>query len=605
MAINDIEAEGQKQAAAVASSGTQALEAIGQVEQTAIAQVQAAGTAQVGAVEDAGDGKLAEIDAANAHAPQINEEIGKWQVWDAQAGAYVDTDTDAQGPRGETGATGPQGPAGADGIGVPAATAEDAGKVPVVGADGSYTLGDPVPEVDTTLTQAGAPADAAAVGEAIEAITPDDAAVDGKPWTSLKILNVLKPMININDWGIVQHLVNQGLGPWMFPIGSQLFCNHQTYGKIAWDVVAHDQHKNPNDASAHTMTLLMHDCIYMRMFDASELLWANTTESVLPAGTYNFTLYKGGNGGRTEEDGTYQFTTTEPIPAGGGWTHNKVGLQYNTVSDYKPENITSGVVTTYDASGNQIEDNLTVTGGSGGTSLGTASNAQGDIVDTVGRFNSVGRRAYGSNHWGESSIRQWVNSAEAANVWWDKQTIFDLKPEYASQPALLNGMDAGFLAAVGAVDIVTAYNTVYDVNGTIMGTYTTRDRFWAPSRVEMGYGSENGISEGSVLPYYDGAGATDRVKYDITNEATARAWWCRSASLDNSRTVQDIAPTGTVDSRSAINTYGTAPACVIYAAENQTIAMRNDPLAAVQALTDRVAALEQAAVNSINNTTEG
>lgn len=193
MAISDIEAEGQKQAAAVASSGTQALEAIGQVEQTAIAQVQAAGTAQVGAVEDAGDSKLAEIDAANAHVPQINETTGKWQVWDAQTGAYVDTDTDAQGPRGETGATGPQGPAGADGIGLPAATAEDAGKVPVVGADGSYTLGDPVPEVDATLTEAGAPADAAAVGEAIEAISPDDAAVDGKPWTSKHIVDMLCP----------------------------------------------------------------------------------------------------------------------------------------------------------------------------------------------------------------------------------------------------------------------------------------------------------------------------------------------------------------------------------------------------------------------------
>ena len=213
-AISDIETEGQKQAAAVASSGTQALEAIGQVEQTAIAQVQAAGTAQVGAVEDAGDGKLAEIDAANAHVPQINETTGKWQVWDAQTGAYVDTDTDAQGPRGETGATGatgpqgiqgvqgpqgetgatgPQGPAGADGIGLPVATAEDAGKVPVVGADGSYTLGEPVPEVDTTLTEAGAPADAAAVGEAIEAISPDDAAVDGKPWTSQHIVDMLCP----------------------------------------------------------------------------------------------------------------------------------------------------------------------------------------------------------------------------------------------------------------------------------------------------------------------------------------------------------------------------------------------------------------------------
>lgn len=220
-AISDIETEGQKQAAAVASSGTQALEAIGQVEQIAIAQVQAAGTTQVGAVEDAGDGKLAEINAANAHAPQINETTGKWQVWDTQTGAYVDTGTDAQGPRGETGATGaqgpqgeqgpqgiqgvqgprgemgatgPQGPAGADGLGVPSPTAADAGKVPVVNTAGTgYELGNPIPKVDATLTEAGAPADAAATGNAIEAITPDDESVGAKPWSSRHIVDMLCP----------------------------------------------------------------------------------------------------------------------------------------------------------------------------------------------------------------------------------------------------------------------------------------------------------------------------------------------------------------------------------------------------------------------------
>lgn len=137
------------------------------MERTAITQVQAAGTTQIGAVEDAGDGKIAEINTANAHGPQINETTGKWQVWDAQTGAYIDTDTNAQGPQGQTGATGaqgpqgetgpqgiqgeqgiqgaqgpqgPQGPAGADGIGLPAATASDAGKIPMVDANGTYVL---------------------------------------------------------------------------------------------------------------------------------------------------------------------------------------------------------------------------------------------------------------------------------------------------------------------------------------------------------------------------------------------------------------------------------------------------------------------------------
>lgn len=369
---------------------------------------------------------------------------------------------------------------------------------------------------------------------------------------------------NIESWESVQQIVRNGLGPKAFPVGARLTSAHSSYTSIEWDVVAHNQHKKPGDDSAPTMTLLMHACIYGRMIDASEMLWANTGESALPAGTYNFTLYKGGNSGRTEEDGTYQFTTTEPIPVGGGWAHNKVGNWYEDTANYKPENITSGVVTTYDASGNQIEGNLTVTAGNGGTSLGTASNAQGDIVDTVGKFNSVMRRAYGSNHWGESAARQWLNSDAAANAWWTKQTIFDLKPNYANQPGFLNGLDADFLAAVGPVDSVTAYNTVYDVNGTITGTYTTRDRFWLPSRVEMGYGPENSISEGSVLPYYDGASETDKIKYDIASPTTARYWWLRSPLPWHARLVRSVNPSGALYSSSANVGYGLAAACVIY-----------------------------------------
>ena len=84
-------------------------------------------------------------------------------------------------------------PAGQPGTGLPDATAEDAGKVPVVGADGGYALGDPVPQVDDTLTQAGAPADAKAAGDAIAAITPDDNSVGDKPWSSKQIIDVLCP----------------------------------------------------------------------------------------------------------------------------------------------------------------------------------------------------------------------------------------------------------------------------------------------------------------------------------------------------------------------------------------------------------------------------
>ena len=54
-----------------------------------------------------------------------------------------------QGPVGPQGETGPQGPAGADGLGVPVATAEDEGKVPVVQTDASYGLGRMIPAPET------------------------------------------------------------------------------------------------------------------------------------------------------------------------------------------------------------------------------------------------------------------------------------------------------------------------------------------------------------------------------------------------------------------------------------------------------------------------
>ena len=215
-AVQAVQEAGQAASVAVSTEGTEAVQAIGQAASGAVEQVQQAGAAQVQAVQQAGDEKIQEIDTANAHAPQINADTGKWQVWDADTGAYVDTDTDAQGPigpqgvKGDTGATGAQGPQGIQGeqgiqgpvgptglqgpagLGVPSPTAEDAGKVPVVNADGTgYELGDVQVSVDATLTQEGKAADAKATGDAIAAISPDDDAVNGKPWTSLKIVNTL------------------------------------------------------------------------------------------------------------------------------------------------------------------------------------------------------------------------------------------------------------------------------------------------------------------------------------------------------------------------------------------------------------------------------
>ena len=120
-AVQAVQEAGQTASEAVSTEGTEAVQAIGQAASGAVQQVQQTGTAQVQAVQQAGDEKLQEIDTANAHAPQINADTGKWQVWDSASGAYVDTETNAegpqgpQGPKGDTGATGPQGEKGETG----------------------------------------------------------------------------------------------------------------------------------------------------------------------------------------------------------------------------------------------------------------------------------------------------------------------------------------------------------------------------------------------------------------------------------------------------------------------------------------------------------
>lgn len=375
---------------------------------------------------------------------------------------------------------------------------------------------------------------------------------------------VLQALGDVSSWAMVQQLVQQGLGPVAFPVGTRFKMHHTEYGDIIWDVAAHNHHKKPGDPDAPTMTLLMHDCIYGRQIDASELLWTNTGDSALAAGTYNFTLYKGSNGGQTYEDGTYQFTTTKPIPAGGGWTHNKVGNWYANAADYKPENITNGTVTTYDAAGTVLESGLAVTAGSDGTALGTASNAKADCVNTIGTFNSAVRRAYGSNNWAESAARQWLNSSAAANGWWQRQTIFDMVPNYANKAGFLAGLDPDFVDALGAVDITTARNTIYEMGDTLGGSYTTRDKLLLPSMTEIGLGSNNSVAEGSVLPLYDGATQTDRIKYDQAAQTTARYWWLRSPVPWYANYVRIVYPSGALNNSNATNNFGLAAACVIY-----------------------------------------
>ena len=114
------------------------------------------------------------------------------------------------------------------------------------------------------------------------------------------------------DWAEVKAIVQAGDGPTAFPIGSQFKVQHNQYGEVVFDVVAHNIAQKADDPIAPTMTLLCHDPVFKAAFDNQEAFYY--AEQELPVGTYNFTLNE------TLDKwiaGTYQFTLTTPLPAGG------------------------------------------------------------------------------------------------------------------------------------------------------------------------------------------------------------------------------------------------------------------------------------------------
>ena len=127
------------------------------------------------------------------------------------------------------------------------------------------------------------------------------------------------------------------------------------------------------------------------------------------------------------------------------------------------------------------------------------------------------------------------------------------------------GFEADFLAALGQVDNVTARNTVYEEGGTTGGSYVTRDTFFNLSMAEVGLGAtNNGVAEGTVLPFYAGATNDDRIKYDITAATTARHWWLRSPNPLGAYSVRVVNTSGALINGGVANYgYGLAPACII------------------------------------------
>jgi hypothetical protein len=365
----------------------------------------------------------------------------------------------------------------------------------------------------------------------------------------------------VNTWEDIKNAVRLGLGAKLFPVGYEFTTEDATTGAvITWVVRDHDKHAAANGKLTHSMTLEA-KYVYSNsagtyltlVFDAYEALYYAAEE--IPAGTYNFTWnYATGS----MVNGTYQFTLTKAVPAGG-----QIVLGTNSSSTA----ITGCKIATYAtvAATAAIESGIVVTEGSEGTSLGTIAATSA----TSENLNCAQRIMWGSNNYAQSAARQWLNSDAAAGSVWTPTNKFDRAPSWATSKAgFMKGLPADFLAAVQPAAIPCRTNSVFEVNSldgteyTVNTVYTLNDMFFMLSRPEI-YGSwdSSSIKDGELLEYYEGLTDIERIKYDAAG--SARYCWLRSPYPGSAGSERGVDASGALDNGGAIGGRGVAPACII------------------------------------------
>ncbi|MBQ0112135.1 MAG: hypothetical protein KBT03_03305 [Bacteroidales bacterium] len=351
----------------------------------------------------------------------------------------------------------------------------------------------------------------------------------------LEVIAIVLGQKYSTSWANVQNIIQEGKGPEIYPVGTQFTVHHQTIGDIVLDVVAHNYNKNSAGVSVPSMTLLAHDRIKQLQFDQSEAFYY--AEDGLSAGTYHFTIATSGSWAA----GTYQFTLTQDLEAGGVLLFS--GNSGTALTSLKVNARSSRSSTTN-------KEQCTITEGSGGT----------ELTD----LNNLSRVSYGSNNYAQSALRQWLNS-EGNVGFWQPQTIYDVCPSWLnSENGFLQGLPAEFKSVIQPSLINCRTNTVYEREGYNAGNnkYTLADKVWLPSMTEVGLGGDS-VEDTTIFPYYVGATDTDRIKYAI-GTTSAGIWWLRSPSPSVAYSVRVVNSSGALSDYTANYTIGVVPAFVIY-----------------------------------------
>ena len=183
------------------------------------------------------------------------------------------------------------------------------------------------------------------------------------------------------------------------------------------------------------------------------------------------------------------------------------------------------------------------------------------------------RQNYGSNNYGQSAIRQWLNGF--GNGWWNAKTEYDAEPSYAANPGFLAGFPEEFIEVLEATQRVCATNTMVE-NGSVDGTaiatgssYTFTDKMFLPSFTELTGENNNNVAEGTQFSALSKAGVTSN-NYTLLKKRNMKTgeynwYWERSCDPVGSRGVRVVISVGYPrDYNYAYNrSFGFAAACVI------------------------------------------
>lgn len=150
------------------------------------------------------------------------------------------------------------------------------------------------------------------------------------------------------------------------------------------------------------------------------------------------------------------------------------------------------------------------------------------------------RQNYGNNNYKLSNIGLWLNSTASAGSWYTAQHDADAPPSSANVWNGWNSYDtkAGFLnlwtedelAYLQTITLTLANNTATDGGGS----YTISTKVFLPTYTQMGFGTNNSISEGTAFSVF--TDTTSRIRtigamcaannpYCISNSKTAGTAW--------------------------------------------------------------------------------